>query len=195
MAPAHSQQGKQKSSYGKEVKGNRPGRFLFAFWLAILLLPASHTTFEVRAQQPVGNPEYAQRLDGLLSHSVPEISVDEASRRDSVVYLDARSLEEFAVSRIPGAYWVGFDDFSLDRVSAVPRHHPVVVYCSVGYRSEKITEDLRAAGFREVSNLYGGIFEWVNQGLPVEDRLGPTMKVHAYNRAWGRWLLRGDKVY
>ena len=193
MVLADSLQG--KISYGKEVKGNRPVRFLFAFWLAILSVLGSLTAFEVRAQQPVGNPEYAERLEGLLSHSVPEIAVGEAARRDSVVFLDARSLEEFVVSRIPGAYWVGFDDFSLDRVSAVPRDQAVVVYCSVGYRSEKITEDLRAAGFRDVSNLYGGIFEWVNQGMPVEDRSGPTMKIHAYNRAWGRWLLRGEKVY
>lgn len=184
-----------KILYGKGIKGNRPGRFLFAFWLASLPVLASFTAFEVRAQQPVGDPGYAERLESLLSHSVPEIAVGEAAGRDSVVFLDARSLEEFVVSRIPGAYWVGFEDFSLDRVSAVPRDQAVVVYCSVGYRSEKITEELRTAGFRDVSNLYGGIFEWVNQGMPVEDRTGPTEKVHAFNRAWGRWLRRGHKVY
>ena len=195
MAHIDSEWGLRKKRYGKGVKGNRPGRFLFAFWLAILPVLGSLTAIEGRAQQPVADPEYAERPESLLSHSVPEIAVSDAAGRDSLVFLDARSLEEFVVSRIPGAYWVGFDDFSLDRVSAVPRDQAVVVYCSVGYRSEKITEELRAAGFEDVSNLYGGIFEWVNQGQPVEDRSGPTEKIHAYNRAWGRWLRRGHKVY
>lgn len=188
MVLTGSPQGKA-IKFGEEVKGNRPVRFLFVLLLGLL------AAIGVRSQQPVGNPEYAERLEGLLAHSVPEIAVGAAAVLDSVVFLDARSLEEFVVSRIPGAYWVGFEDFHLDRVSAVPRNQAVVVYCSVGYRSEKITEDLRTAGFQDVYNLYGGIFEWVNQGMPVEDRSGPTMKIHAYNRAWGRWLQQGDKVY
>ncbi|MBI1194042.1 MAG: rhodanese-like domain-containing protein, partial [Bacteroidetes bacterium] len=43
---------------------------------------------------------------------------------------------------------------------------------------------------------YGGIFEWVNAGNSVVDPSGkPTERVHAYNRTWGLFLERGEKVY
>jgi rhodanese-related sulfurtransferase len=47
----------------------------------------------------------------------------------------------------------------------------------VGYRSEKVTEKLQKAGFTQVSNLYGGIFEWVNQGYPIVNQSGATSDV------------------
>jgi 3-mercaptopyruvate sulfurtransferase SseA len=66
----------------------------------------------------------------------------------------------------------------------------------VGYRSEKISEKLKQAGFKDVSNLYGGIFEWVNQGNPVVDENGKiTDNIHAYSKTWGVWLNKGVKVY
>ena len=66
------------------------------------------------------------------------------------------------------------------------------MYCSVGYRSEKVSEKLIKAG----SNMYGSIFEWVNQGRPVYDSDGvPTDRVHAFDETWGAWLLKGEKVF
>jgi len=39
------------------------------------------------------------------------------------------------------------------------------------------------AGYTNVSNLYGGIFEWVNQGNNVvDDNNRITPKVHAYGK-------------
>lgn len=50
-------------------------------------------------------------------------------------------------------------------------------------------------GFKNVSNLYGGIFEWVNQAHEIVNDSGKTDSVHAYNRFWGMWLQKGKKVY
>lgn len=50
-------------------------------------------------------------------------------------------------------------------------------------------------GFTRVSNLYGGIFEWVNEGHPVVRNGMPTEEVHAFSKTWGIWLRRGTKVY
>jgi predicted sulfurtransferase len=81
-------------------------------------------------------------------------------------------------------------------VAAIPRNTPVVVYCSVGYRSEQIGEKLLQAGFTDVHNLFGSIFEWVNQGYPVfKNQSEQTNRVHAYSRSWGIWLQKGVKVY
>ena len=93
---------------------------------------------------------------------------------------------------------MGFRDFDIDRVTrAIPsRDTPLVVYCSIGVRSEKIGEKLKEAGYKKVYNLYGGIFKWKNSGNPVVDSNGePTEKVHAYSRYWGRFLTNAEKVY
>ncbi len=115
---------------------------------------------------------------------------------DQVLFLDTRAYQEFKVSHIPQARWVGYEDFTLQRVSNVPKNTPIVVYCSVGVRSEKVGKKMLDAGFTNVRNLYGSIFEWVNQGYPIVNMEGePTNKVHAYSRAWGMWLQKGEKVY
>ena len=72
----------------------------------------------------------------------------------------------------------------------------MVVYCTVGYRSERIGEKLQKMGFQDVHNLYGGITEWVNQGHKVVDPEGnETPKVHTYSKDWGKWLKEGEKVW
>jgi hypothetical protein len=43
--------------------------------------------------------------------------------------------------------------------------------------------------------MYGGIFEWVNNGYPIVNSAGPTQRVHAFDRTWGVWLKKGEKVY
>lgn len=137
-------------------------------------------------------------LKTLLSHSVPEVTVAEAKATHigHAYLLDAREQREYEVSHLENARWVGYDDFSLERVADIPKDSPVVVYCSVGYRSEKVGERLIAAGFTRVVNLYGGIFQWVNEDNPVVDTTGkPTPRVHAYSQSWGIWLKKGEKVY
>lgn len=135
-------------------------------------------------------------LKNLLSHSVPEIQVQEAARDSAnILFLDAREPREFAVSHIRSAVEVGYDNFDLKKLPEIQKDKRIVIYCSVGYRSEKIAEKLLAAGYKNVSNLYGGIFEWVNQGHPVFNDKGQTQEVHAYSRTWGIWLKKGKKVY
>lgn len=144
----------------------------------------------------VESAPYRLMLNTLLQHSVPKVSVQDASDKFSrFVFLDAREWREYAVSHLDGAIHVGYDHFDLNKISGLDLGSHIVVYCSVGYRSEKIAEKLLAAGFKNVSNLYGGIFEWVNQGRPVFNEKGKTRKVHAYDRAWGVWLNSGEKVY
>ena len=134
-------------------------------------------------------------LGGLLSHSVPEIDVQAAAEIRNAIFLDARERVEYNVSRIDGALHVGYNHFDLNALEHLPRNTPVVVYCSVGYRSEKIAEKLVLNGFSSVYNLYGGIFEWVNQGRTVVCESGVTDRVHAFDKTWGVWLSKGTRVY
>ena len=65
--------------------------------------------------------------------------------------------------------------FSEDVFEKLDPDKPVLVYCSVGARSQDIGKKLVQKGF-SVVNLYGGIFQWVNDELPVYDSLGQTKK-------------------
>lgn len=141
------------------------------------------------------NPEFDKKITSLLRFNVPLISVEElAKQQDSILLLDAREKEEYQVSHIAGAKFVGYNNFRKEVLKAVPKNQEIVIYCSIGYRSEKIGKRLEEMGYKKVRNLYGSIFEWVNQGKPVVDQDGePTTTVHGYNKNWSRWL-DGSKV-
>lgn len=150
------------------------------------------------SEAQVKNPAYRAMLSGLYKNTVPLISVQEASvaTNQNFVFLDTREMEEYNVSHIKDATWVGYDDFSPSRLAGISPDSPIVVYCSVGYRSERIGEQLLTLGFKDVYNLNGGIFEWVNQKNPVvENNNQPTDKIHAYSKTWGIWISNGQKVY
>ncbi len=157
--------------------------------MPVLLLMIYTACAQPGSSQMVDNPDFDKTIRSYLSFSVPVITCkDLASIKGDVTLLDARELEEYTISHIPGAAHVGFNDFQDSAVKDIPRDQPIVVYCSIGYRSEKIGEKLQAMGFSNVQNLYGSIFEWVNQGHPVVARDQETMDLHTYNKKWGKWV-------
>ena len=146
--------------------------------------------------QKVHNSAYDLMLSGLLSHSVQEVSVEEVEVNENILFVDAREKNEYKVSHLKDAVWVGYDRLNLKPIQKVDRNKEIIVYCSVGYRSEKVAEKLKAEGFTNVKNLYGGIFEWVNKGNTIYNMDGDsTKKIHAYNKVWGIWLSKGEKMY
>lgn len=161
-----------------------------------LLYIISSSIFSITSLFAQGNTAYDLMLKTLYSNSVDVVMPADVINERDVVYLDARERNEFDVSHIKNSIWVGYDNFKQKYVDLLPRDAKVVVYCSVGYRSEKIGEKLKKMGFEDVSNLYGGIFQWKNDGYTVVDNNNaPTEKVHAYSMAWGIWLTKGEKVY
>ena len=169
----------------------------FFSWLGVLALLGFVACQHHQPDAPATtNPLYSAMLHGLLKESVPFVSVAQLRQQPASILLDTREAPEFAISHLRGARLVGYDTFSLAAVADLPKNAPLVVYCSVGARSEKIGAQLRHAGFTNVRNLYGGIFEWVNEGQPVVTAANqPTTRVHAYSPTWGIWLRRGQKVY
>ena len=137
-------------------------------------------------------------MERFNSGTVPYISAEELKNSTDVILLDTRKKEEFEVSHLENAHWAGFQEFDVKKVQEeIPdTKMPIVVYCSVGVRSEKIGEKLQKAGYTNIKNLYGGIFRWKNQGYQVVDSVNrPTEKVHAFSKQWGELLTKGDKVY
>ncbi|MBO2012821.1 rhodanese-like domain-containing protein [Hymenobacter negativus] len=142
---------------------------------------------------------YKQLLRTLYRRTVPTVApaalVQELAQPTAPLLLDVRTPAEFRVSHLQGAQFVNYDSLAREQFADVPRTRPVVVYCSVGVRSERLGEHLQTLGFREVRNLYGGLFEWVNEGYPVYNTNGLTTNVHPYSAMWSPWLKRGRKVY
>ncbi len=132
-------------------------------------------------------------LKKMLKGSVPVISTGDLADlikcESDWLILDSRELVEFKTSHLPNAKWVGDHDFSICRLSGTPKDTKVVVYCSIGVRSEKIAEKLIASGFSNVWNLYGGIFAWSNEhkSLVVQSQK-PTLAVHGYDHNWAKLL-------
>jgi rhodanese-related sulfurtransferase len=106
---------------------------------------------------------------------------------EELVLLDVRSPEEQKVSQLRGAQCVDAKQPDLDSL-AIPEDAKVVVYCSIGYRSAALMEDLKRAGVEHVYNLEGGLFDWANQGRPIYRGEERVEKVHPFNRIWGLLL-------
>lgn len=161
---------------------------LLHFLIVIILLPISACGQKTDSLD--------EELKTLYKRTVPLIQMEKAARASSATFLDTREPEEFEVSHLPKARNVGYDDFKLSSVSKISKQDTIIVYCSVGYRSERIGEQLQKAGFKHVFNLYGGIFNWKNNDGKIIDSSGkPTEKVHTYNKDWSRFLKKGEKVF
>jgi len=162
-------------------------RSLFAFIFISLLSPV------LWGQAPI---------DTLLlkynTRSVPYISVNELKARTTdYLILDTRKKEEFEVSHLPNAVWVG-EQLDAKKFTQLytDKTQPIVVYCSVGIRSEKFGENLQRKGYTNVSNLYGSLFAWKDKGYPVLNMLEkPTDSVHVFSKEWSSYLKNGIKIY
>lgn len=163
-------------------------KFTWIFSLAVgfAILPMS-----VEAQSFA----YRTLLSTLYDSEFPTLKPSELKDLSDYQILDTREKEEFEVSHLKGAKWVGFDTFELQNVADLDKNNPVLVYCTVGARSQAIGKKLTDAGFTKVYNLYGGIIQWSNDTMPLFQNGKSTIQVHTYTRAWGIWLEKGEKVY
>jgi rhodanese-related sulfurtransferase len=151
------------------------------------------TLFVGYAQESLSN-----LLDKHNTQSVPYISVQElAMPKTKAIILDSREQNEYNVSHLERAIYLGYNDFQLENIEKLlpNKDELIVVYCSLGIRSERTAEKLKKAGYTNIYNLYGGIFEWKNADFPVYNIAGETNKVHGFSKEWSQWLKKGEVVY
>lgn len=150
-----------------------------------------------------------ERLDAVQAeieskfNSIEHIDADSFAKLnpDDTVLIDVREAGEFLVSHLENSQRVppdialaefiqGFGESAQGKI--------FVFYCSVGYRSselaEQLSQSLKRAGADQVMNLKGGIFNWHNQSRTLVNASGQTDKVHPYDSRWGRLLDRQDKA-
>lgn len=141
----------------------------------------------------------SELLDKYNTKSVPYITVQElAMPKTKAIILDARELEEYKVSHLKESIFVGFNNFQIDSIqNKLPnKNETIVVYCSLGIRSETIAAKLKKVGYQNVFNLYGGIFEWKNNNFSVYNSEGKvTDSIHVFSKEWSKWAKKGMKIY
>lgn len=111
-----------------------------------------------------------------------------SSTKPQPILIDVRSTREFSVSHLQAARSIDLISAHKDLDGMFPKESPIVVYCSVGYRSAKVAQRLQQQGYLNVFNLEGSIFQWVNEERPVYSDEHVTTIVHPYNTLWGTLL-------
>jgi len=173
-------------------------RISLYFSLLFLFISNSCAAQTTAFRPHVENPAFDTKISRTISFTVPVISPEELKQMEEVHIFDTRKEKEYDISHIPDAQYLGYNDFDEARLGGIAKDSPIVVYCSIGYRSEKIGEKLKKLGYNNVYNLYGSIFEWINQDNEVVDKDGQvTSKVHTYNRNWSQWVdeTKAERVW
>ena len=150
-------------------------------------------------QFSIGQESIEEVLQKYNKESIPYIYASELNNnKHNTILLDAREYKEYEVSHLKDAIFVGHKTFQLSSIKdkLKQKDQKIVVYCSLGVRSEDIAETLKKEGYTNVFNLYGGIFEWKNKGYNIYTSNNTiTENVHVFSEAWSRWLTKGKKVY
>lgn len=109
--------------------------------------------------------------------------------KPQLILLDARTQPEYELSHLPQAKRIDPYHPNLEAIAAsFSKDMPMVVYCSVGYRSARVAQKLEQAGFDRVYNLEGSIFQWANEGRSIYQNGYPAALVHPYDALWGKLL-------
>lgn len=103
---------------------------------------------------------------------IAQVSVTDAKQaiedKKDAQFIDVRTVEEYA-----GGHAVGAKNLPLDKLDAeltkLDRDKPVYVICQTGRCSQKGSEILQKAGFKDIYNITGGTSEWMNAKLPTEN--------------------------
>ena len=171
------------------------------FSTALLLVCIVATLAKQVASADIFSPSWAttKKLIAVRFPSAKQISTTDfaawlidVKRVDKPFVIDVREADECAVSQLAGSTHVGNLSEAKTALKGRAVAAAVVVYCSVGYRSSALAVQLQEAGYTNVQNLDGSIFQWANEGRLVFKGNLQVTKVHPYNATWGDLL---DKKY
>jgi len=102
-----------------------------------------------------------------------EIAPQELSTRlqrgESIVLIDVREPEEFAISRIEGARLIPMQSIpaELQRLEAMAENSELAVLCHHGVRSLNVVVWLRRQGLENCFSVSGGIDKWSREIDPT----------------------------
>ncbi len=107
----------------------------------------------------------ASQQSGILSvHDFKE-----KSSAEGATILDVRTPEEFNGGYIKGAVNIDYQGTDFEtQINQLDKEKSYFLYCKSGKRSGDALEKMKAAGFKNVYGLEGGIVAWTNDKQAVE---------------------------
>lgn len=113
-------------------------------------------------------------VTSCLKNQVEGVQVLDVSKYEKkmtqpdVQIVDVRTPEEFAEGHLENAINIDItaDDFD-SKIAALDKEKPVMVYCKAGGRSAKASSRLNELGFKNISDLEGGIINWNSENKPI----------------------------
>ena len=79
----------------------------------------------------------------------------------NVQLVDVRTPLEFANGHLAKAQNINVNDAEFkQKIALLDKSKPIAVYCGVGKRSEKASKILTELGFKDITDLAGGITAW-----------------------------------
>ena len=95
---------------------------------------------------------------------------EQIMNNEGVQLVDVRTPEEFAEGHLPNAININVNDASFEtETTKLDKEKPVMVYCKSGGRSAKAASILNGKGFKNVSDLDGGITSWKEADKTIEN--------------------------
>lgn len=92
---------------------------------------------------------------------------DNADNPDFII-IDVRTPDEYAQGHLENATVIDYrsENFTIE-ISKLDRFKKYLIYCRTGGRSAGARDQMAALGFKDISNILGGITDWINQGFSV----------------------------
>ena len=111
----------------------------------------------------------AQTANGLSAPKVVSLeAAREAIDKSSAIVIDIREPNEHATGVAKGAKLIPMSQLS-QRIKEVPQSpdQPVLLICNTQNRSSRVAEQLRAAGYSNISYVNGGMSQWATRNWPM----------------------------
>lgn len=108
-------------------------------------------------------------IETLPLVNVEAIDKEIQNPKSHLYVLDVRTLEEWNSGHIKGAHHLELVHLR-DNVDKVPTDVPIAVTCGRGYRGSIAASLLKQKGYRDVSNIRGGMSAWIKAKQDVEKK-------------------------
>ena len=105
-----------------------------------------------------------KRIDMIISIDPYEFSLD--YKHDDIKVLDVRKPNEFNSGHIEGAQNASLQELP-EKLNTLSKNDTYYIHCAGGYRSMIASSLLKAKGFQNIKNVYGGYSKIIDTDLPV----------------------------
>jgi sulfur-carrier protein adenylyltransferase/sulfurtransferase len=114
-----------------------------------------------------GVPQQPPKQETKVTEGEIEVTEvkEKLDRGDNFVLIDVREPHEYQICNIPAAILIPLGQVG-QRLGELDPEADIVIHCKSGMRSARACGILKAAGFKQVRNMKGGILAWSDQVDP-----------------------------